>query len=123
MGGSVKWRFVGVYGDPHRSNNSRIWAQIEVFLEQYDFPTILLGDFNAIVSESEKWGGCTSLSPANRAFKNWVNEAGLIDLGFSEPAYTWTDKQTRLPCKHLTTVGPWFSKPELDHVISSISNF
>lgn len=42
---------------------------------------------------NEKWGGNSALSTQNRAFRVWVNGAGLIDLGHQGPAYTWCNNQ------------------------------
>lgn len=33
------------------------------------------------------------MSSVNRGFRAWVEQTGLIDLGFHGPAYTWSNKQ------------------------------
>lgn len=62
-------------------------------MEGNDLPAVLVGDFNAISSTTEKWGGSQTLSTQNRAFRAWVSLAGLIDMGHNGPAYTWTNKK------------------------------
>lgn len=44
------WRLIGVYGDPHKTNNQFIWTEIEEYLEPFQLPICLLGDFNAITA-------------------------------------------------------------------------
>lgn len=56
-GSQEKWLCCGVYGDPNRTENQAIWDRLEVFLENFEGPACLLGDFNAIASSQEKWGG------------------------------------------------------------------
>ena len=60
---------------------------------------VLLGDFNDMISDEEKLGGL----PVNRthmsAFRNCMDNCGLIDLGFHNLRYTWTNKS---PCWQTT---------------------
>ncbi|XP_078174439.1 uncharacterized protein LOC144568085 [Carex rostrata] len=83
-----------VYGDPDRTQNPDLWKHLELYLQDQTKPVCLLGDFNAIASATEKWGGSQYFSTQNRAFRAWIAEAGLIDLGHHDPAYTWSNKQT-----------------------------
>ena len=54
-------------------------------VEVVSLPWVLLGNFNDMLSEDEKMGG----SPVNRsritAFKNFMDNCGLMDLGFQGP--------------------------------------
>lgn len=88
-----EWMLIGVYGDPNRVENPEIWNDLESHVSGFDGSACLTGDFNAIVSSTEKWGGQVRLSSPNKAFRTWINQAGLIDLGHSGPAYTWSNKQ------------------------------
>lgn len=90
---SDMWLLVAVYGDPARSDNPRIWAEIQGYMSAEDLPTCVLGDFNAIAHGSEKRGGNSRLSAPNRAFRDWLRDAGLLDLGHNSPAYTWSNGQ------------------------------
>ena len=53
---------------------------------------MLLGDFNDRISDDEKLGGL----PVNRthilAYRNCMDNCGLMDLGFHGPRFTWTNK-------------------------------
>lgn len=62
-------------------------------LDDYDGPTCLVEDFNAVLGPAEKRGGAVTLSQPNRAFRNWVRRTCLIDLGHQGPAYIWCNNQ------------------------------
>ena len=51
-------------------------------------PWLLLGDFNEMILDDEKLGGL----PVNRtgisAFRNCMDNYGLMDLGFHGPRFT-----------------------------------
>lgn len=92
-GTQEKWLCCGVYGDPNRSENQAIWDRLEIIFDGFDGPACLFGDFNAIASTNEKWGGTAQLSTNNRAFRKWIHGAGLMDMGYQGPAYTWSNKK------------------------------
>lgn len=92
------WILVAVYGDPARTDNPKIWDRIETYTDLEGKPVCLLGDFNSIVSCTEKWGGSEALSNPNRAFRAWVHGNGLLDLGHHGPAYTWSNKRSGVAC-------------------------
>lgn len=54
----------------------------------------LMGDFNAITSQHEKYGGNSDLNNSSRSFRHFLFEMGLIDLGYKGPAFTWTNRQS-----------------------------
>lgn len=87
------WIIVSVYGDPARASNPYICEQIDGIIEEENLPVLVIGDFNSIASMDEKWGGSQVFKSGNMAFRNWVNESGLIDLGHRGPAYTWSNKK------------------------------
>ena len=62
------------------------------FAISVDLPWILLGGFNDMLDETDKMGGL----PLNRnriaTFRECVDQYGLLDLGFLEPRFTWTNK-------------------------------
>jgi hypothetical protein len=56
-------------------------------------PWLLAGDFNVILSLGEKFGGRNFGSPSYNAFVDFLQELGLIDLGFNGNHYTWNNKR------------------------------
>lgn len=54
-----------------------------------------MGNFNEIISQFEK-GGCNPINWAKaKNFLNYINYCGLIDLGFKEIHYTWSNHRYR----------------------------
>ena len=52
----------------------------------------MLGDFNEILSSTDKCGGNLVNMKRAQIFKNCLDVCNLIDLGFQGPKYTWVNK-------------------------------
>ena len=59
----------------------------------HDLPWALMGDFNEVLSEDEKYGGNPICQRRVRAIKECMDDCNMMDLGFSGPKYTWTNKR------------------------------
>ena len=87
----VEFLLAGVYGDPHHNNTEMIWNHISDFVsDNLGKPLVCLGDLNNIMHQKESYGANVNYNRM-RAFNNYVKQCGLFDLGFSGPAYTWTN--------------------------------
>ena len=88
------FNLVCVYGDPHHQQTNSIWNDVFSFVVQNQGrPTLCIGDLNNIMHANEKWGlGPPCLSRIDN-FCTLVKQCGLMDLGYSGPAYTWTNKR------------------------------
>ncbi|XP_040934435.1 uncharacterized protein [Gossypium hirsutum] len=77
-----------VYGSPNRQKRQLLWNKLRNSIPLGQSPWIAIGDFNAILSSSEKYEG---LSRGRRCpyFGNFVASAELHDLGFRGPPFTW----------------------------------
>ena len=81
-----------VYGDPHHRWTKMIWTHVSNFLhDNMGKPVVCLGDMNNIMCDMD-----TTSANVNkchmRAFNSYIKQCGLFDLGYSGPAYTWTNK-------------------------------
>ncbi|TXG57234.1 hypothetical protein EZV62_018547 [Acer yangbiense] len=63
------------------------WREVD------DLPWIVWGDFNDLLSITEKEGGSNKSVSEMLAFKQAVEDYDLIDLGFSGPKFTWNNKR------------------------------
>lgn len=90
---NVEFALACVYGDPHHCLTKMIWDHIYTFvLDNLGKPMVCLGDLNEIMHDVDT----TSVNVNKyrmRAFNAYVKQCGLFDLGFSGPAYTWTNKR------------------------------
>ena len=88
---NIIFSLVCVYGDPHHRHTRMIWEHISNFVNNNLGKLVsCLGDVNNIMCDVDT----TSIS-VNKyhmcAFYSYVKQCGLFDLGFSGPAYTWTN--------------------------------
>jgi hypothetical protein len=90
---NVDFALACVYGDPHHRHTRMIWEQISSFSnDNLGKPLVCLGDMNDIMSEADT----TSVNVNKyrmRDFNSYVKHCGLFDLGYSGPAYTWSNKR------------------------------
>ena len=103
---SVSFLLTAVYTPPQFHKRKFFWEYLQNLALHVSLPWVLLGDFNDMISGEEKLGGL----PVNRtrmsAFRNCMDNCGLIDLGFHGPRYTWTNKSL---CWH-TTIREWLDR-------------
>ncbi|XP_056697424.1 uncharacterized protein [Spinacia oleracea] len=69
----------------------QLWRNLRDNLPPPETPWLLAGDLNEVTSQSEKLGGRPYRANQSRDFTNFVDAAGLIDLGFSGCPFTWTN--------------------------------
>jgi hypothetical protein len=61
--------------------------------DQRDSPWIACGDFNEVLCQEEHAGPRDRLHSQIELFKECLDDCGLMDLGFSGPMFTWSNKQ------------------------------
>ena len=54
---------------------------------------LVCGDFNTILSSEEKKGGRPFTMHEARDFQGFMEEMGLLDIGFSGLKFTWCNKR------------------------------
>lgn len=57
---------------------------------------MIIGDFNEILHEKEKWGGNQFNASKAKACLHFIARSNLIDLGYFGPKFTWTNKHRGL---------------------------
>ncbi|XP_056692071.1 uncharacterized protein [Spinacia oleracea] len=67
------------------------WNSIRSNLPPKNIPWLVLGDMNEITSQSEKMGGRPFRVNQGKDMLNFMDEAGLVDLGFNGSPFTWTN--------------------------------
>ncbi|CAL1414000.1 unnamed protein product [Linum trigynum] len=85
----IEWQLSAVYGNPAPVQRRELWSFLRNVAEDQDVPWLLAGDFNSILSPSEKLGGANFESSRIREFQDVVNDIGLHDLGYTGPHFTW----------------------------------
>ncbi|XP_056688698.1 uncharacterized protein [Spinacia oleracea] len=70
---------------------SNHWNSLQSNLPPKNTPWLVVGDMNEITSQSEKQGGRPFRVNQGKEMVNFMDEAGLVDLGFSGCPFTWTN--------------------------------
>ena len=68
---------------------------MEDLISRFDGSWLMIGDLNSVSKSSEKKGGSSNGINSSRSFHHFVFEVGTIDLEFSGPKFTWTNKRVR----------------------------
>ena len=90
---NLNWLLSAIYASPRCAERQILWGNLKMMAEVHDLPWVMAGDFNEPLMEGDKFGG-KGLS-VNRAllFKECLDACSMIDLGFSGPQFTWTNRR------------------------------
>ena len=87
------WRFIGFYGHPETHLRKESQNLLSYLSNQFFLPQFCCGDFNEILSLTEKSGGALRSQHQMDGFREAVNLCGFQDLGFFGPKFTWCNLQ------------------------------
>ena len=101
--GQVDWLLTFIYASPQPQTREVLWQELQHRASEYQRPWLLAGDFNETASLEERNHGGADMWRRCQRFKAWIENNGLIDVGYSGPKFTWarglsaaTRKETRL---------------------------
>lgn len=96
MLGGPDWLFIRFYSPCKGKAKLDFWEEITSIISAFGGPWLAVGDWNDIVSPREKMGGTSIASCSNSHLAKFMDSSGGIDLGFSGPKFTWSNKQGRI---------------------------
>lgn len=79
------------YGSPIVENRSLVWDEL-VSVLNYNQKCLILGDLNQVEHNSDKLGG-SGVIRGWEAFTNWRIHANVLDVPFTGPRNTWSNKR------------------------------
>lgn len=85
----MKERYTGFYGCPERSRRRESWDLIRLLASRSASFWCIIGDFNDLMFEHEKFGGRRHPRGLLEGFTETVNDCGLLDLGYVGSKFTW----------------------------------
>ena len=90
---NLSWILSVVYASPRIVERQVLWENLAKVAELHSKPWIIAGDFNEPLVEADKFGG--RLVSINRSllFKDCLDKCNMVDMGFSGPRYTWTNRR------------------------------
>ncbi|PWA76634.1 RNA-directed DNA polymerase, eukaryota [Artemisia annua] len=88
---STKLLVISVYAPQEITEKRDLWYYLRSLIERWDGEIVIMGDFNEVRYEHERFGSTFNIQGAN-AFNNFISLAGLIDLPLEGYTYTWAHK-------------------------------
>ena len=86
-----QWRFTGFYGQLDGSKRSEGWELLKHLATLTIEPWLCIGDFNEVLTMSEKWGGGGRANSQMREFQLALETCDFSDLGYIGPKFTWSN--------------------------------
>ena len=83
------WRLTGFYGYPERARRSASWDMLRSICSRSSLPWCCIGDFNDLLTQSEKKGRLRHPNSLIQGFRKMVEQCGLRDLGMEGYPFTW----------------------------------
>lgn len=87
--GVADWRLTGFYGYPDRSQRRESWSLIRSLSSLYSLPWCIVGDFNDLLSASDKKGQVPHPQWLLEGFKNVISDCALTEVDLHGGSYTW----------------------------------
>nr|GEX15696.1 ribonuclease H-like domain-containing protein [Tanacetum cinerariifolium] len=88
---SSKLLIISVYAPQEFNKRRDLWYYLRTFIDRWEGDTVIMGDFNEVRSEHERFGSTFNRQGAI-ALNNFISSACLIDLPLEGYAFTWTHK-------------------------------
>ncbi|RYQ97024.1 hypothetical protein Ahy_B08g092996 [Arachis hypogaea] len=88
-GNDKDWEAIFVYGHPDYKKRKELWKDLTFVNDSLAQPTVLIGDFNDVISQDEKVGLHPKPSCQIQSFRNFVHKNALLDMELQGMKYTW----------------------------------
>lgn len=101
------WRLVNVYFSPYDSERRAQWDYFKHYKTCLGNDWVIWGDMNDILCPDEKKGGLARPPCSVRGFQKFVDDCGLVDLGFSGYPFTWRITEVVMNMFKNGSIGSW----------------
>ncbi|XP_019170452.1 PREDICTED: uncharacterized protein LOC109166023 [Ipomoea nil] len=83
------WVLAVVYASPTQHLRRRLWSALRANQQNILHPWLAAGDFNTVTCCNETLNYTAYNAHRSADFVDWIQEEGLVDLGFVGPQLTW----------------------------------
>ncbi|XP_075654817.1 uncharacterized protein LOC142624982 [Castanea sativa] len=90
---NLAWVFSTIYASPRGEERTILWENICKVVELHKLSWVMAGDFDESLIDEDKFGGRGVSINGSLLFKECLDKCNMVDLGFSGPRYTWTNKR------------------------------
>lgn len=87
-----------VYASPHPLLRTFLWDYLRSLSLVIMAPWFLIGDWNQVTHQDDKWGGRPVSSLTPNLLWALVSSCAWVDLGFSGSRFTWTNMRASSGC-------------------------
>ena len=108
---NLSWIFSAIYASPRSEERCILWNNLSKVAKLHNKPWIMAGDFNEPLVQKDKFGGRGVSVNQSLALKECLNVCSMVDMGFSRPRYTWTNKRD-VGNLILERIDRFFMKPD-----------
>ncbi|GKC37165.1 RNA-directed DNA polymerase, eukaryota [Tanacetum coccineum] len=91
---ATKLLIVSVYAPQEVSERRLLWEYIGSLIEQWEGECVILGDFNEVRTEQERYGTVFNALGAN-IFNHFIASANLVDLPLEGYSFTWAKSKNQ----------------------------
>ena len=81
------------YASPRHAERQVLSNNLTKVAELHNMPWMLAGDFNEPIIGEDKFGGRPVSVNRSLMLKDCLDKCNMIDLGFSGPRFTWTNRR------------------------------
>ena len=82
-----------VYASPRFHERCVLWNNLKNATNLQDKPWIIVGNFNEVLVEGDKFGGGSISSNRSLLFKECLDYCLMVDMRFVRPRFTWTNRR------------------------------
>jgi hypothetical protein len=90
---AAPWHATFVYGEPKRELRHCFWDMLRRLRRKWEGPWLCCGDFNEVLLQDEHYGSVDRSDAQMELFRDCLDACNLVDLGFSGPKFTWSNRQ------------------------------
>ncbi|XP_075648752.1 uncharacterized protein LOC142619511 [Castanea sativa] len=90
---NLTWLFSAIYASPRSEEKIILWNNLAKVAELHNLPRVMARDFNEPLLDADKFGGKGVNINRSLLFKDCLDKCSMVDLGFSGPRYTWTNRR------------------------------
>ncbi|XP_023873178.1 uncharacterized protein LOC111985765 [Quercus suber] len=90
---NLTWILSAIYASLRSEERRILWDNLSKVAELHNKPWIMASDFNEPLIEEDKYGGRGVHVNRSLAFKDCLDNCNMVDMGFSGPRYTWSNKK------------------------------
>ncbi|WOL20030.1 hypothetical protein Cni_G28832 [Canna indica] len=108
LDGLPSWHFIGVHLHYDLSTRRSQLLFLSSLIQSSNFPTLIGGDFNAILRAQEKIGGAEFMSHMTEDLQLFINSGSMLEFPTTGPPFTWSNKHASPHHieKHGISLGP-----------------